>query len=133
VRVVRLARVAADAERVRLRGMLTRIVTRAILGVIALMFVLGAIVFAHLAVWYWLRIGQDQTFLATTGILGGGDLLAAIILGILAARSSPGRIEREALDVRRKAIQGIGSTFSLTQLVIPLISIVTSLRRRRRE
>jgi hypothetical protein len=133
VRVVRLARVAADAERVRLRGMLTRIVTRAILGVIALMFVLGAIVFAHLAVWYWLRIGQDQTFLAATGILGGGDLLAAIILGILAARSSPGRIEREALDVRRKAIQGIGSTFSLTQLVIPLISIVTSLRRRRRE
>jgi hypothetical protein len=133
VRVVRLARIAADAERVRLRGMLTRIVTGAILGVIALMFVLDAIVFAHLAAWYWLRTGQGQTFLAATGILGGGDLLVAIILGILASRSTPSRIEREALDVRRKAIQGIGSTFSLTQLVIPLISIVASLRRSRRE
>jgi len=56
----------------------------------------------------------------------------AIVLGFLATRSSPGRIEIEALEVRRKAIQSIGTTLSLTQLAIPLLRIVADLRRRRR-
>jgi hypothetical protein len=132
MRPFRLARVAAEAEGVRLRGLASRIVTRAILGVVALLFALGAIVFAHVAAWYWLRTGLDQTFLAAAGILGGGDLLVAVILGFAATRSAPSRVELEALDVRRKAIRAIGSTLSLTQMVIPLLRLVANLRRRRR-
>jgi hypothetical protein len=108
-------------------------VVRIVLGVIALLFCFGAIVFAHVAAWYWLRAALDQTFLAATGILGGVDLLVAIVLGFLASRSSPSRLEVEALEVRRKAIRAIGSTISLTQLAIPLLRVLVNLRRRRRD
>jgi hypothetical protein len=131
MRPFRLARIAAEAEGVRLRGLVTRVVTRALLAVIALLFVAGAIAFGHVAAWYWLRIGMDQTFLATAGILGAADLLVAVIFGLLATRSTPSRVELEALEVRRKAIRAIGSTLSLTQLLIPILRIVANLRRRR--
>jgi hypothetical protein len=133
VRVFRLVRVAAEAEGVRLRGFAGRIVTRAILGLIALLFLMGAIASAHLAAWYWLRTGLDQTPAAAAGILGGADLVVAVVLGFLATRSTPGRVEVEALEVRRKALQGIGDTFSLAQLVIPILRIVANMRRPRRD
>lgn len=133
MRPVRLARIAAEAEGVRLRGMVSRIVTRAIFAVVAFLFVIGAIVFAHIAAWFELRTALDQTFLAATGEVAGFDLLVAIILGLLASRSSPSRVEREALDVRRKAVQAIGGTFSLAQLAVPVLRIGANLRRRRRD
>ena len=132
MRPFRLARIAAEAEGVRLRGMATRIVTRIIFAAIALFFVLGAVVFAHVAAWYGIRIGLDQSYLASAGILGGVDLVLAILLGFLATRSSPSRVEVEALDVRRKAIEGIGSALSLTQIVLPLLRLLSGMRRRRR-
>jgi hypothetical protein len=131
VRPVQLARIAAEAEGVRLRRFARRIISRAILGAIALLFFLGTIVFAHIAVWYWLRTGLAQSFPAAAGILGGGDLLVAIILGVIATRSSPSRVELEALAVRRQAISAIGGTFTLAGLVIPILRIVANLRRRR--
>jgi hypothetical protein len=132
MRPIRLARIAAEAEGVRLRGMMTRIVTRAILAVVALVFVIGALVFGHVAAWYELRVGLDLSYLATAGILGGADLLVALILLLLASRSSPSRVEIEAREVRRRAIEGIGSALTLTQLVLPVFRIVSGMRRRRR-
>jgi len=132
VRPVRLARIAAEAEGLRLHRLVRRIFLRAALGVIAFLFLLGAIVFIHIAVWYWLRIGLAQGFYATAGILGGADLLVAIILGFAATRSSPSRVELEALEVRRKAIEAMGSMFSLAGLVIPILRIAANLGRRRK-
>jgi hypothetical protein len=132
MRPFRLARIAAEAELVRLRGMMTRIMTRAIFGVVALFFLLGAMVFAHVAAWYEIRIGLDQSYLATAGILGGADLLLAIILLLLASRSSPSKVEVEALIVRRRAIEGIGSALTLTQLALPLVRLASNFGRRRR-
>jgi hypothetical protein len=133
MRPIRLARIAAEAEGVRWRGMMSRIVTRAILAVIALLFVLGAVAFAHVAAWYEVRIGLGQSYVASAGILGGTDLLLAVVLGLLASRSSPSRVEVEALAVRRKALEGIAGALSLTQLVIPILRIVARARRRRRD
>jgi hypothetical protein len=133
MRPVRLVRIAAEAEGVRLKGMVSRIATRAVFGVVAFLFVIGAIVFAHIAAWFELRTAMDQTFLAATGEVAGFDLLVAIILGLLASRSSPSRVEREALDVRRKAVQAIGGSFSLAQLALPVLRIGANLRRRRRD
>jgi hypothetical protein len=132
MRPVRLARIAAEAEGVRLRGLATRIVTRAIFAVVALIFVLGALTFGHIAAWYGIRVGLEQTFLATAGILGGADLLVAIILLVLASRSRPSRTETEALEVRRRALEGIGSALSLTQMALPVLRLASGLRRRRR-
>lgn len=132
MRPVQLARVAAEAEGIRVRGYVNRFIIRVSLVIIALAFLLGALVFAHGAIWYWLRVGLDQTFLAAAGILGGGDLLVAVVLVVSASRSTPSKVEREALDVRRKAIQGIGSSLSLIQLVLPIIRIVANMMRRTR-
>ena len=129
MRPVRLARIAAEAEGVRLRGFITRVVTRVIVGVVALLFVLGAVAFGHVAAWYEIRTALNQPFLATTGIMGGADLLIAVILGLLASRSRPSRIEVEALEVRRQAIQGITNTLSITQMLIPLLRLMANLRR----
>ncbi len=132
MRPVRLAQIAAEAEGVRLRGLLTRIATRVVLAVVALLFVLGAIVFGHVAAWYEIRTALNQSYLATAGIMGGADLLVAVILGLLASRSRPSRVEVEALDVRRKAIQGITNTLSVTQMAIPVLRMMANMRRRRR-
>lgn len=132
MRPIRLARIAAEAEGVRLRAMMTRIVTRVIFAVVALFFVLGAVTFGHFAAWYGIRVGLGQSFLVTAGIMGGADLLVAIILLLLASRSSPSRVEAEALEVRRKALEGIVSAMSLTQLVLPVLRIASGMRRRRR-
>ena len=132
MRPFRLARIAAEAEGVRLRGMMSRIVMRLVFAIVALLFVLGAIVFAHVAAWYGVRVGLDQSYLASAGFMGGADLLLAVVLGFLASRSSPSKTEVEALAVRRKAVEGITSALSLTQLAIPVLRIVAGTRRRRR-
>jgi hypothetical protein len=132
MRPFRLACIAAEAEGVRLRGFVSRVVVRAALLMVALLFLLGAVAFAHIAAWYWLRTGLKQSFPATAGILGGADLLLAIILAFAATRSRPSRVELEALEVRRKAIVAIGGTFSLASLVIPILRMAVNLGRRRR-
>jgi hypothetical protein len=132
MRPFRLARIAAEAEGVRLRGMATRIVTRVVFAIVALFFVMGAVIFVHIAAWYEVRTGLDQSYLATAGILGGCDLLLAIILWLMASRSTPSSVEIEALEVRRKAIEGIGSALSVTQLMLPVFRLMSGLGRRRR-
>jgi uncharacterized membrane protein YedE/YeeE len=111
--------------------MMARIVTRAIFAVIAIFFLLGALTFGHVAAWYEIRTALDQSYLATAGILGGIDLLLAVILLFLASRSTPSRVEVEAQEVRRKALQGIASALSLTQLLLPLVLRVMNTARRR--
>jgi hypothetical protein len=129
----KLARVAVEAEMVRLRRMATRTGTRAILAVTALLFVLGALVLGHVAAWYLVRIDLNQSFLLATAILGGGDLLIAILFGALASRSSPSRVEKQALKVRRDAVAALGGAFSITQMALPLLQYAPLRRRRRRK
>ena len=133
MRPFRLARIAAEAEGVRLRALAARIATRAAFAIVALVFLAGALVFAHLAAWYELRTALELSYLLSVASLGGADLLVAIVLLVLASRSSPSRVEIEALEVRRKAIEGIGSAMSITALLLPLVRLATSFRRRRRD
>ena len=133
MRPLRLARIAAEAEGVRLRALAARIAIRAAFAIVALVFLAGALVFAHLAAWYELRTALELSYLLSVASLGGADLLVAIVLLVLASRSSPSRVEIEALEVRRKAIEGIGSAMSITALLLPLVRLATSFRRRRRD
>lgn len=106
-------------------------VIRIVFAVVALLFIVGTITFVHLAAWYWIRT-EGMSFYAAAGILGGVDLLVAVILLVLASRSSASRVEREALDVRNRAIAGIGSALTLSQFALPVLRLVTGLRQRRR-
>jgi hypothetical protein len=129
MRALRLARIAAEAEGLRLRHSAQRTVVRAILGLMALAFLFGALVFGQIAAWYWLRMSWDRPEAAL--ILGGAELVLAVIFGLLAARSSPGRIEVEALAVRRRALESATSSLAFSALLTQLVPSAIRLFRRR--
>jgi hypothetical protein len=128
MRALRLARIAAEAEGLRLRHSAQRTVVRAILGLIALALLFGALIFGQIAAWYWLRVSWDRP--ETALILGGAELVLAVIFG-LAARSSPGRIEVEALAVRRRALESATSSVAFSALAARLVPVAFRLFRRR--
>jgi hypothetical protein len=66
------------------------------------MFMIGAVMCGHAALWYWLRsmFNLQQAAL----IIGGGDLLLALVLAALATWSKETPIEREARAVRDRAL-----------------------------
>jgi hypothetical protein len=130
MRTLRLARIAAEAEGLRLRHHARRTVVRAVLAAIALGFLSAAVVFAHVAAWCWLREFWERPVVAL--MLSGSDLVLAVLLGLLAARSSPGRVELEASDVRQRALQATSATVAWTALVAQSLRVIGSLLLRSR-
>jgi hypothetical protein len=126
MRAVNLAKVAAEAEIVRIRHMLKRQGMRAALGLVAVLFVLGVLVLAHFAGWQVLRLYVPPIY--ATLILLGVDLVVAAIFGILAARSSPSGTEHEALSVRQRALREARSSLALGAL-IPVAGALLRSRR----
>lgn len=100
------------------------------LMLVALGFLLGAAVFCHIAAWFWLRQYWQQPVCAL--ILAGVDLVLAAFLALLAARSSPGRVEIEALAVRERAVDSITGTLALSALVAQVLRIAADFFRRAR-
>ena len=130
MRTLRLARIAAEAEGLRLRTRVQRTAIRAAFGMVAMGFLAGAVVFAHVSAWFWLRLYWES--LHTALILTGADLVLATILAVLATRSSPSRVELEALAVRRQAIERATSTLAFSALAGQLLRVIASLVSRRR-
>jgi hypothetical protein len=131
MRPVRLAQIAAEAETVRWQAFAARILVRLVCACIALIFLIGAVTFAHLAGWYWLRIHWELNFYETAFVLGGFDLVVAGLLLFLASRSGPSRAELEALEVRRRAVAEMVRMLTMAQLLLPILRLLGSLRRRR--
>ncbi len=129
MRSLRLARIAAEAEGLRLRYAVRRAVVRAVFGVVALALLLGALAFCHIAAWYWLRQWFDRPAVAL--IIAGAELVLALILALLAARSSPGRIEAEALALRRRALDDATRSLAFSAMLTQLLPTAIRLFRRR--
>ncbi len=117
MRATNLVKVAAQAEIVRIQHMLKRQGMRAVFGLAALIFVLGALVLANVAGWQTVRMYVAP--ISASLIMLGVNLLIAIILGVVAARSSPGQHEKEALEVRQRALREARTSLALSA-VIPL-------------
>jgi len=130
MRTFSLVRVAADAELLRLRLRARRAGVRAILALVALGFLAGAAVFCHLALWYWLRHHFEPPQSAL--ILAGSDVVLAVILALLAARSTPSRAELEALAVRHRAVEGITASLAFSAIAMQLLRLATQFVRRPR-
>jgi hypothetical protein len=130
MRTLRLARVAAEAEGLRLRYSARRAAIRAVLALVAMGFFFCALVFLQIAAWYWLRMSWDRP--AAALILAGAEVLVAALLGLLAARSSPGRLEIEAVAVRNRAVEGATSGLAFSALATPLLRLALDLFRRAR-
>jgi hypothetical protein len=103
VHALRAMRIAVEAETLRLRLRARRAVVQAVLGVVALVFLLGALALVHVAVWYWLCLDFGWTRQATAGLLAAADIVVALCLAIAAVRVGPGRAEAEAQLVRQQA------------------------------
>lgn len=133
VQLLRLARIAAEAEGLRLRRRARRGVIRAVLGMIALVWLLGAVVFAHIAIWNWLRDSMGWLPTGTAWVLAGGDAVIACVAALIAAQLGPGRVELEALAVRARAIEAATTSLAMSALLMQALRIGMNLVRRRRE
>jgi hypothetical protein len=129
MRVLQLARITAEAEALRLRHNARRSAIRAALGLTALGFLLGAIVLFHVAAWSWLSMSWREP--SATLIIAGADLLVAVALALAATRLSAGRVEVEALELRRRALDHVSTSLTLPALATPLLPLATRLFRRR--
>ena len=130
IRPLRLARIAAEAEGVRLRHRAQRTAVRAAFAMIALVFLAGAVAFVHVAGWFWLRQSWERQYAAL--ILAGADLVLALLLALLAMRSSPDRAELEALAVRQRALEGATASVAWSTLAVELLRVAGNLVSRSR-
>ena len=130
MRSINLLKLALDAEILRLRAMATRQGRRAAFGSVALIFALAVLAFAEIAGWQGLRLRVEA--IPTTLILLGINLLITAVFGLLAARSSPSHAEREALQVRRQALDAARGSFLITAAVPAATTLLGFDRRRGR-
>jgi hypothetical protein len=119
MRAVNLAKVAARAEILRLKHTLKRQAMRVVYGLVAVVFAIGVLVLVNVVAWQVLQIYMMPIY--ATLVLLGINLLIATIFGIVATRSSPSRIERDALAIRRKALQEAQASLALGA-ALPLAS-----------
>lgn len=130
LRPIRLARIAAEAESLRLRKQAQRTVVRLAFALVALVFAGMAAAFCHVAIWFALRFDAGLPPWATALVLAALDLLAALIFLLIAALKGPGQVEREALQVRRRALENAASTAAVSTLVIPAVRAGIGLLRK---
>jgi hypothetical protein len=127
VRALRASRIAIDAETLRLRLQARRLAVRLVLAVVALAFLACTLAFAHVAIFYWLRLDYGWQVHTAAGLLAVGDLVVAGVLAMVALRLGPGAAEREARLVRQQAWRAIIETTVLPMLVVRVLRL---LRRR---
>jgi hypothetical protein len=122
VRTLSLARIAAQAEGLVLRRHARRIVVQAVLGTVAVIFVVCALALAHFAGWLALVSVVAPVYAAL--IVLGVDIVIAAIFGLLATRSSPDRIEREAILVRDQAKQQLAIAAATASTLAPVARLM---------
>ena len=126
MRSINLLKLAFEAELLRLRAMMARQGRRAAFGALAVVFGLAVLVWAEAAGWQALLLNFEP--LPATFILLGVNLVIAAVFGVLAARSTPGHTEREALRVRRQALEAARGSLVFTAAV-PAVTALLGMRR----
>jgi hypothetical protein len=101
MRTVRLARIAAEAEVLRLRRMFRRLALDALLLLVVVLCLVAAFASGHVALFLLLQPSQGGLYSAL--YLAGGDLAVACLTGLIVILHRPGRVERQALEVRQAA------------------------------
>jgi hypothetical protein len=133
MRSLRFARIAAEAEGLRLRTQVQRTITRLVMGVVGGIFLFAMLVWVHITVWFWLRVDIHWSQAIAALIITGGDAVLAAFFALLAARSSPRRVEIEALEVRRKALDSAGRSLTFSAGLVPALRLGVALLRRGRQ
>ena len=126
MRSVNLLKLAFEAELLRLRAMMARQGRRAAFGAIAVVFGLAVLAWAEAAGWQALLLKFEP--LPATLLLLGVNLVIAPVFGVLAARSTRGHTEREALRVRRQALEAARGSLAFTA-ALPTATALLGMRR----
>jgi len=123
-----LARIALEAETLRLRRMFKRTTTRLVLAIVAVPFLLAMLAFFELALWSYVASQLIAPFAAL--ILAGVNILFAVVLLLMAALSSDSRVEIEALKVRQRALEDVTRQLTIASMVWPATRFLLSQVRR---
>jgi hypothetical protein len=115
------ARAAAEAETLRWQTFGARTARRLVLAILAVVFLLGALIVLHIVAWHWLSTDHDLAIHWAALAVGGFDLVVTIFMLWLSRRSTPSRTEVEAFEVRQRAIAGLKSPLSVAQLALPAL------------
>ncbi|PWC30009.1 hypothetical protein [Teichococcus aestuarii] len=135
MRAFRLVSVSLEAERVLLGLQAKRFAVKAVLGLVAAVFLIAA--FAMLHVLAWLALEPQLSPLARAGVILAGDLVIAGILLALALRDNPSRQEIEARMLRDNAFSQARASFGLLPMLggmarSPLLGMIIGMMSRRK-
>ena len=130
MRATNLAKVAAEAEFLRIQHMLKRQGIRVAFGLAAVVFVVAVLVLINVVIWQALCLYMQPLYASLC--LLGINLAVALLFAFLAVRSSPSRVEREALALRQRAIQEIPASLTLGALVPIAGTLLRSGRKKSR-
>jgi hypothetical protein len=115
MRSVNLIKVAIEAEILRYKSMAARQGRRAGFGVAALIFGLGFLITLEIAGWQVARMYMLPIY--ATLCLMGLNFVVAAVFGFVAMRSSPGQSETDALEVRKKAVQALQTSMTISAII----------------
>jgi hypothetical protein len=118
VRLFTLARVAAEAEGLRLKLMARRQAMRGVYGALAALFALLLLVMVHIAAYAFLVPAVGGGFAGL--IVAALDLVLVAVFGLIATRSTPGAEEREAELISRQARAQITDTAATYAVLVPV-------------
>lgn len=122
MRSVKLARIAAQAEVLRLRHKTQRQIWRIIFAAVAAVFLLAMLAALHVAATMALTEYVRPVYAVL--IVAGADLLIFLVCLLLALRDQPSAVERDAVLVRRDAQAQLMEAAALTTLVAPMLRMV---------
>jgi hypothetical protein len=122
MRLFTLARVAAEAEGIRLKVMARRQAMRGFYGVMASVFGLMLVIMLHITLYSFLIPAVGRGFAGL--IVCGVDLVLLAIFGLIASRSTPSAQEREAEMISRQARAQIADTASTWAMLMPVARVM---------
>ena len=128
MRAVNMMKIAAEAELLRLQSMLKRQGMRAAYGLLAFVFALGVLALLNILIWQLLRLTMQPIY--ATLILLVINLVITAAFGVLAMRSAPSQAERDALEVRQRAVRDLRGSLTISALVPIAGTLLRSKRKR---
>jgi hypothetical protein len=124
---VNSAKIAAEAEAIRLKTMAQRQGMRAAFGVGAAIFGLGMLALLNVVAYQVLHLAMQPVFASL--ILLMLDLAIAVGLGALAIWSSLSQTEQDALEVRQRAFREFEGSLAMSAL-LPVVGSLTRPERK---
>jgi hypothetical protein len=119
MKLLRLLRLAAQAESLHLRRLGRGYAIQASLAAATAVFALMLLAMLHLAAWLALAPSTGPVWAAV--IVAGGDLVLAAILGAMARRPPEDPVAEEALRVRHDAMRQVGDAGARALVLAPLM------------